>query len=254
MAAYFEVYGWPVVKWDQGECDAERKLVCFWDDVLEVLTELDAAPGWPWQAYPQGAADALIRTASVEGIGRSMSPVSSPAQSYKWAYITCHYSTRGPKYHPDYGFIEERVIVAGESFAVDVTDLRWASDSTQVKEGDAPHNHRDLLEYQIDFSNVLSVPAWVLTRQGACNLAAFATATLGITFAAQTLKYIGCTIVGKYSLGYLPRYNVTAKFAFRAPQWNKHWRAGKSAWEAVKTKDGADYVQHIPMAMSAHSS
>lgn len=255
-ATYYEVHGWPVVRWDQGECDCERRLACFWEDLLDVLYDLDTNPGWPWQDYPHGAADGLIRTATVRGIGKSESALLSATQAYKWAIIDCRYSTRGPKWNPNYGYIEEQLINAGQAFAVDVTNLRWKSDSTTVKAGDAPILDRDLLHYRVNFINIIALPSWVLTRQGVCNSNVFTTATLMVgtpftplSFAVETLKYCGIAVRGKYSLGYLPRYSLTVDFEFRDVGWNKHWRHDTFAYETLKTTTGSDYIQHTPVVM-----
>lgn len=249
MAAYCEVHGWPKGKWERGDFDGERRLHCYWADVTAVLADLDGSPQWPWQAYPWGAADALIYSAEVVGIGQGKAAGGSQTAVYDRALIIAKYTTRGPRYNPTYGHIEERWVSGGESFAVDHSQLRWADGST-VDPNDAPIVHRDIGEYIVTFHNLTAVPAWVLTRQGGVNSTTFSTIGLGLVFAAGTLKYGGCQISGKYSLGYLPRYHVTAKFEYRNVGWNKHWRPGAVEWQAMKTVDGANYTQYPEVGMS----
>lgn len=250
--SYSELYGWPKGKWNRGDFDGRRRLLCYWDDVLALLLELDAAPGWPWTAYPWGAADATIREAEVIPFGKSNAPLASQSADYEFAIIDCLYTTRGPKWNTDYNvFVEETLEAGFNSFAVDATDLRWESDGAQVQPNDAPINHDSTVEYIVYFSNLTSLPAWITARPGLSNAGSFATAGLGIVFSPQTLKYLGCRVRGTYSLGHLPRYDLTAKFSHKWSGWNNFWRPdGGGSWEGMVTKDGAPYIQHPPVAMN----
>jgi hypothetical protein len=252
-----EMHGWPRGKWTQGEFDGTRRIMCFWTDAAALLAELDTDPFWPDVAYPFGPKDALIRQAEVVPFGKSTAEAGSTTASYQYAIVNCLYSTRGPKWDAiNNMYVEEVLDPAFHSFAVDPTNLRWDSDNKQVMPNDAPIDHDVLYEYRVYFHNLTSLPAWVLSRPGLCNSNSFPTARLGIVFAPETLKYMGCTIHGRYSLAKLPRYDLVARFTHKWSEWNKFWRPDKvgnsgyaGTWEKIKTKAGDEYKQHPPVYM-----
>jgi len=248
MVAYCEVHGWPRGKWDRGEFDGERRLHCYWADVTAVLAELDGNPQWPWQAYNWGAADALIYSADVTGLGVGTAADGSQTAAYQRAVITAKYTTRGERWDAKHGAVVEHVQRAKARTTVDHAKLRW-TDGTRVDPNDAPELDIELHEYILTISRLTSVPTWVLTRQGGINSAAFSTVGLGVVFAPRTLLFAGCTISGKYSLGSLPRYDVTAKFLHKSTGWDKHWRPGAAAWQGMKTAGGVDYKQNPEVDM-----
>lgn len=249
--SYEELDGWPQSYWDRGDFYGERRLLCAWSDRVSLLNELDADFQWPTSLYPEGPSAALARTARVIPFGRMPLTSSQNYAEYEWAIIQVHYSTKGPKWDAiNKLFIEETMDPAFMSFSVDNANLRWKNDDKRVEPNDAPVNHDCLLEYQIAFHFLTSLPTWILARPGLCNSNTFITAGLGISFAPYTIKYMGSSIRGTYSLAKLPRYHVTAKFLFKWSEWNKFWRHDTAAWEYMVNKDGDDYIQHTPVVMN----
>lgn len=254
MATYWEMHGWPRGRWERGAFDGERRLMCAWSDILLTMAELDANLFWPYAAnqYPWGAADALIYSADVIPFGKSTATGGDTQKynSYEWAMIVCKYTTRGPKYYPGKGYVEETLDPAFQSYTVDSKNLRWKSDDKQVEPNDAPTAHDALLEYQVAFTHLETLPAWILTYPGGVNASTVTTLGFGISFPAQTLKYMGCALKGTYSLGWQRRYTLVAKFVYKWSGWNTFWRHDSTStnkWEAIKVKGDGDYIQHQPI-------
>ena len=212
--SYEELDGWPRSTWDQGDFDGERRMLCAWSDRVALLNELDANPFWPTSNYPEGPADALIRSARIFPFARML---GNTYAEYEWCVILARYSTRGPQWDAiNKLYIEETLDPSGMSFSVDSENLRWVSDEEPVLANDAPTNHDYLVEYQVSFHFLTSLPTWILSRPGLVNANTFGTAGLGfVSFAPGTLKYMGSAVRGTYSLAKLPRYTVTAKFSYK---------------------------------------
>lgn len=250
--SFAEMYGYPKSQWDEGEFDAERRVLVNWNDRVKFLTELDAYPNflYPYSDGPEGA---TARRAKVVPFGASTAAESSSYADYDYALIQIFHTTRGPQWDTTLGVhITERLYPAGQYKMVSRTNLRW-EDGEEVEAGDEPRLDDTLYEYEVKYQRLLSVPTWVLTRPGVCNSNAVTGKVIRIEFAAQTLKYTGCTISVTWSLGRVKRYDVSANFLFKASTWNKFWRpdgGASGAWEIMKIAGGGQYIQHTPVAIN----
>ena len=250
---YREMYGYPRSGWADGEFDAERRIFCAWSDRVTYITELDAYPNCQYP-YSDGPANALVRRVKINPFGKSTGSGSTAA--YEWCIIQVWHSTRGPVWDTALGvFISEKVFPAFQYKMVDPSNLRWDDDSATVNDDDAPRLDDCLYEYLVTYSRLSALPAWVLTRPGICNSNVVTGKTVPLSWPIGTLKYNGCSINSTYSLGTTLKYDVTAKFLFKASGWNTFWRpdggvGGAGGYEAMKTADGTTYVQHTPTAIN----
>lgn len=258
---YTEMDGWPRGGWQAGEFDAERMIRVAWTDRAQFLAELDTYPNNQYP-YADGPADAIVRRVKTIPFGASTAASGSSLASYEYALIQVWHSTRGPVWNTLLScLVQENLFPAPQLKFVSRQNLRWKSDNKEVLASDEPQLDDTLYEYVVSFSRLLTLPAWVLTRPGVCNsnsVAILLNPTLGtwaLTMQPETLKYNGCEISGKWSLGLVARWNVTASFLFKGSKWNWYWRPDggplqQGGWEQMVTKTGADYIQHTPVPIS----
>lgn len=242
---YEELDGYPRSAWDEGHFDAERRVLVAWEDRVTFLTELDQYANLQYP-YDDGPSEALVKRVKIFPFDCPQNEGS--LAEYNWSVIQILHSTRGPKWSTGLGaYIHETFRPGSQYLGVDGGNLRWSSDDAKVEPGDHPTLDYTLGEYTVTFYRLLTVPAWVLTRPGVCNSNVVAAKILPLSFAAQTLKYNGCTIDAEWSLGKLLRYTVSAKYLFKASKWNYYWRpdaSGGGNWEQMETVDGDTYIQH----------
>lgn len=248
--SFSEMHGYPKSEWNAGEFESERRVLVAWDDRVTFLSELDTYPNFLYP-YSDGPSGATARRARILPFGKSTAAAGSSYADYEYALVQIFHTTRGPSYDPNYGYIVERLMVGGRAFAVDPTNLRWASDNSDIALNDSPVLELGELEYRVSFHQQISLPSWILSRPGLCNSNVFPTAGLGIAFGAQTLKYMGSDVTATYSMSRLPRYDIYATFKYKPSGWNTYWRPDLNGggWDTIKTADGDDYIQHTPVFM-----
>lgn len=239
---FYELHGYPKGRWDRGEFDGIRRIFCEWDDLLTLLTELDADPVWP---YSFGPINAYVRRMDIEPFCRQTNDPGERYADYEYAICTIYHSTRGPTWYNETTWVEEEMFPAQSVQKIQFQQLRWDPPNrlnNQVNENlveweETPTKVHGEYIYRATFHRLTALPAWVLTRPGTVNINPFVTMILGITFVPDCLRYDGATINRKYTLGKLPYYDVTANFRVHsfntsAPGtllgvqqggWNLHW-------------------------------
>lgn len=253
--SYAEMHGYPRSEWDQGEFDAERRVLVAWSDRVTFLNELDVYPNFLYP-YADGPAGATAKKAKIFPFGASTAASGSSLASYQYALIQIFHTTRGPQWDTTLGVhIQERITPAAQYYMASRRKLRWYNDNAELSPNDEPRLDDTLYEYTVKYSRLLSVPAWVLTRPGVCNSNSVTCQTIPITFVPYTLRYTGATISVSWSLGLTKRYDVSASFLFKSSGWNTFWRpdggtAGTGGWEKLKTQAGNEYIQHQPVVIN----
>lgn len=245
---YEELDGYPRSTWESGDFDAERRVLVAWSDRVQFLVELDTYPNNLYP-YSDGPAEAIVRRAKIVPFDAPGEPQDVLA-TYQWAIIQIIHSTRGPEYLPGLNIqVRERYFPAYSYQTVSRAGHHWQPDGKPVQANDEPRRENVLSEYHCELINLLSLPGWVLTRKGVINTMPVQPLILGTPpFAPYTLKYEGCTIEGKWSLGKLRRYDVLARYTHNPNLWNHFWRPdggddGTGGFEKQTNKKGNEYIQ-----------
>lgn len=173
--------------------------------------------------------------------------------SYEFALVTLHYTTN--VFSPRSGVIGwERIRGQAHTHPIRIPSgaLHWnASDGTAVKDGDSPAYFDDPgMIYERGYAGVSSIPAAVFTSWKGINANDITAETLGVTFAAQTLKFNEysadrqVTVSGGqawklvYEHFWLPHVNA----AGTALGHNSFWNAEANDYQRVYLSDGTQYT------------
>lgn len=239
---HYERHGWPRYRWREGQFEGERQLRVAWGDVDAFLQQLDTYPNNVWP-YPGGTDYALARAVGVRPLMARITNSASLA-SYEWAIVTVQYWSDGPQFYGGV-MIEERISPAGKHVPVNWQGLSWTSNSgTALTSEDAFSKGIYTFDYVILFKQVLSVPAWVLSRFDCVNANNVASYRLGMTFAPETLLYKAPVISSSSGLGLLTKYDVVLTYGINPQGWNKQWRAATSSYDSVYITGGSQYLNH----------
>ena len=246
-----EEHTFPRSTWTNGIFVGTRQLICAWSDRVTLLTELATWPNNKWP-YPDGASTCLADRVASEGIGaQTNAPATRALAEYSQARLTVRYTNAGPAgFDNGATLVSEYLRSSTEVQRLDEEQFRWDSNNgATLKYGEAPVLIHDELIYVVTFHQALAIPSATLTKIGTCNSNAVATWLLGLTFAAQTLKYQGATTQATFALGTGHQtYNVTYYYRFRPVGWNVFWRQTTAQYEPLYVKDGLQFKPYPAVA------
>ncbi len=239
---------YPRSLWTGGTFVGNRQLICAWSDRVTLLEEIDTWPNNKWP-YPDGPSDALADRVATEGIGKQTNASGTTAE-YAQARLKVRYTNSGPVgFNNGATLISERMEVATQTHATDEEWFRWDNNAGQpLSFGEAPVLIEDNLVYVVQFHRALAVPNATISRMGTVNSNVVGTWLLGLSFAAETLKYKGASILTKHTLGRLLTYDVTYRYRYRSVGWNVFWRASTASYEPIYLAGGARYRPY-PLAV-----
>jgi hypothetical protein len=243
---YAEMQGFPIGRWQNGYFDGQRRLKVAWNQSSALLNELEGT-SWP---YSDGDNYCTPYRADIRPMPNCRQRGSDSIASYDYAIIDMYYTTRGPRWQPlQSQYIEERISSCTKSFKVNTKDaLEWA-DGTEIASGDAPTIMEHGLRYDITYDKVTSMPSQVMSFVGYVNNNSVYSPTLGMTFAADTLMYVGADVASHYSWGKLPRFKITYKFDYWPYGHHMKFRSGKG-YEVMYDTDGNIFYPYLRTAFS----
>lgn len=224
--------------WRTGVFDATRVLECDWLDRTAVYNTLITTE---YPHIPGTGARAL--GGDFRGWGES-SDAGSGKIAYEKARVRLYYTNRiefiGGKW------LTEQLAPSSEFRQLDARSFRWDNnDGTPVRYNEAPAMRQVFLDYLITFHKVLSLPAAILTHQGACNDEKFASYTLGLVFDPETMVLVASPARRTLYPGFLRAWELTYHFRITPHGANTFWRPETLAWEPIYHEKGADrYIQH----------
>lgn len=251
MAApdHFEVAPYPQGRFRNGHFTGERLVECASSDVAALLDWFDTYPNDLWP-YPFGgwSETAMVTEADVDPKpGGKVESSTKPLISYNRAYIKLKYSTEGMMNLGGYHFWEHMGGGLTRSPQPKPAGLLW-NDGTPLFPGE-----QDLScwmaagTYHINHFKLATAPSSISSLARCCNSAAYTTASLGLTFAPQTLLFAGAALE-RGSPGAVTHLWKMAKFTFHYNPngWNNVWRPETGQFEAVYLPTGDRYYFQPP--------
>lgn len=91
------------------------------------------------------------------------------------------------------------------------------------------------------------LPGGLLTNVGKVNTAAYTSAMLGLTFAAETLLFVPPVLDRTVMSDGEGAFNVNLKFSYKPEGWNKFWRAKTGSYEEIYSAELADVYKNYPL-------
>ena len=238
--AFAEQAGSPVEDFAEG-FTATRKLIVAWGSRYSLVADLE------FSIYPYlPALVAYARSVSVEPLGSAITAVDggSGLVAYELALVTVNYSLTSDD-PQTVDLVTESIEPNAEFRTLDFEDFRWsATDGDLLNEDEAPSQLLRGHDYIIKFHNLATVPTAVVDLEGYVNAGAFATYTLGRTYAAETLLFGGGTPSRRITSAGVDNFTLTERFHFKASGWNKFFRQSTQEYESIFHKTSGIHRNH----------
>ncbi len=250
MAKYRTLQGYPISTWRSGDFFSTTKLHCAWSDRVAVVTAIDTDPSYP---YDDGPAAALAYEATIEPFAKQVNSDSELA-AYTAAHITVKYTTKGPSWIANHGYIEESYGPIQQNCPVNVDGLEWV-DGGALERGDIPSRVTYLAEWRVTWHNILAInaPAYIDTMTSGALMGYTNSNTVysfrhGWTFPPETLLFTPPTVKVTYGIGKATRATIIASFKVCPWGWNSWWKPAEqdTRWVVHAGTDDR-YYQH-PLA------
>ena len=246
-----EMAGWPRTTWIQGDFRGERKLICAWEDIVWMLSELDKEKKWPYNGAPQSVQVVAYRADTEPLPGAQTNEPGDSVASYDKVVVTVQYGMWYQSYEGSSDLIDERIQPHTEYSRVSPRGLYWDSaQSTQLVGSEAPTRLASSFDYITTFRNKHTVPAWVQSFTNHTNSNRITAPMLGMVFEPETLLFRAPTLERATSYS-AELWHVHRTLAFRgaAPSnaanghatWNQVWRGSTGQYETVYKSDGSEW-------------
>ena len=220
---------------------AEATLKVAWGNRWALINDIGAnLRGWP---HPGNLFGLPPLTASIEPAPVSSFTSSDQICVYTDAHVTIGYGVKETKVEKTesgtlYSESMEPII---EMLKQDHKLFTWINDSgvevAAVLENEAPGRPTYSLKFRRSLIKRASIPAAVWACMGKCNVAAYTSVSLGITFEAQTLMLIPPKPKRTIKLdGSSSGFDIDLDFHWQPSGWNKFWHPTTNSYLRFATK------------------
>ncbi len=251
----YELDGSPQESYNEGSFKGTIRLRCAWANRYALAGEIANYTLWPLAA---GLA-ARSRSMSILPFSQVQGATVNLSADYEQAVLTVDYVFDKDTPQESGGeLFAESLEPTAQNLTQDWQSFKWKN-GPQIEPGEAPSKLFKGLDYVLTKYNLAAVPAAALTLVGCCNAAQVVSATLGLTFPAQTLLFNPPSLQRKVSAGSSPslKWTATYRMSYNPGGWNTFWnarKAGGPGWDTLQVKLPAggyvDYVQYPPAAFS----
>lgn len=229
-------------KWDASKFWARIPWKVDWDDRYTFIDETGYGAGELYPPNPGTGARAYA--ASVVGFGEPFYDAGDERlMRYSHAIVTVEYATTAPT--PLAGkFVTEELNDFNLGIPENNVDLIW-SDKTAVTDQEAAFRTFHGTQYKITYHRLMVLPVTHDTMKGYLNAGVWYSYTLGLSWAAGRMLYVGGNCVRDLALGTIPKWRATYTFNIHPANWNYNWKVG-SGWQPVymRTAPATQYVRY----------
>ncbi len=252
---------------------ATRYLKCAWRDRLTLMDALTGAyrieltnsslnrrfvrgDKYPWR---EGVF--FKRVSNIEPFGE---PSAADAGNHiadwdgpgAFAVLTCEYEEQDfnddtQQTDTEVKYAEEEISVAAEYLTLPSEKLKWVGSNTEIGDATVARVVR-MLEWNISFTEMDTIPQGLADHSGKVNSVSVTSRTLGVTFGPEQLLYNGIKAKRELFIDGARAWAVTLGFLLKPFSWNKAFRAGKQAPQAMKS-DTEDPYKPYPIVSFAGS-
>ena len=152
----------------------------------------------------------------------------------KYAHVTINYGVPTTRGIGSYDLVAESLEPFGDFIRQDYSLFRWTGkDGDPLKPEESPGLFVPKLKLVRRIYRVSTLPSNALSAIGKCNLDAYASPLLGVTFAAETLVYGEPLLERTISTAGSDGWNYTQQWTYDPNGWNKYWRAETGTWDSI---------------------
>lgn len=256
--SFGEEIGYPKERSTDRGFVADRLLRCRWSDRLTLYSELLDSNNFQ---YPYRASGTSLLPAYVTAIGidpDETSRIQDASASlgmaqYEDALLRVRYES--VEYDPTSGLLVSETLEPTRSQNVlGAWGLTWDSSGFLLTPDDMPHHDEMGLRYSITFYHATSVPSAYLSLANTCNAGSYASKTLGLTFAAETLLFLPGHVTRQIQASIYPKVTYTLSALYKPSGWNTVWNPLKASgagvvggWDVIK-RGTSTYKPHPPVS------
>lgn len=235
---------------------ATRTLQCNWADRLTLASQLLKAyvvsqSGRVFligDKYPYRSRAYVKNIRGIQPVGVSSQGGSAGQISWPHARLTVEYGERDFDPSPSGGSSDSALVVAEETFdqsgeflTLPNKKLYWDSSQNEpVENAEAPGFLVDMIDWTYSFTEKnSSLPAAFKDDIYKVNSVQITSRSLGITFAAEELLYLGPRVRRQIFSDGDVAMNVDLRYRFRRGTWNKFFRSANATPQQIYDDSGA---------------
>jgi len=222
---YERMPGYPQERMSFAKYAAVDKVICDWDDRVQLARELI---GWVGniKTKPHLYTDNTYGDLYAGEI--EIEPIMSMdgAGSYEKATLTIEYSTVEWEYHDaDEVYVEENIEPASEFVTISTDGLYWSiSKGNPLPKDSAPSKIERYVEWVYRIYQIKSLPEWVWSYPGTINSKAVTSRKLDITFDAGTLLCGNPEATRQATTNGHESWELTVRFTYNSAGWNYYMK------------------------------
>ena len=137
---------------------------------------------------------------------------------------------------------------------LDFQRFRWTSGTTgrSLIEGEQAIFMQQCLNIVRTRYRLSSIPAGAISFLNCCNLAAYSSSILGLTFAAETLLYQPQSLSRSFTNIGSQGWTISIKFSYKPHTWNKFWNTLTQSYEYIYLAGSVSaYKPYVPTDISS---
>ena len=244
---HYEMTNWPKEGYRLGGgFIAERRLKCAWTDRDTLAREILG------ETYPYNSIGAMAMEAYPEPIKGEALAVGASADmsSYAEAVVVVKYSTQGASEVVSGNLISEWLETSIDFKTLDHRGLQWGvgGGAEALFPAEAPGRIEPTIDYVLLYHELSAVPSSVVTHTGLVNASAVTAYLMGLTFAPETLLYLGAQVGRSITTAGSTGFSVKHRFRFKGNDghgWNWFWDQRTHGYSQIRLKTGAVHKPYL---------
>ncbi len=210
-----------------GENSAKVILRCPWNKRYDVVNSVLAFG----VAYPNASIGAFASKCSIKPVPAEPTAAATNGRiNYAEALVTVMYDTsKSGKLDQASGTLySEEIEEVVEGQKLNPKNFCWGTSAGGDRVADGPVRQMRYMRIRRTLYNLTSIPSAFFTLPGKTNTAAYTSAALGPTFAAETLLFSPGSVSRTVTTGGTKGWNVPMLLSYRPEGWNTYWNPDKS--------------------------
>lgn len=238
-------------QWSATGINCTVDLRCPWAERhKQLINILENANPWPYPFDDDfGEITSYALSASVQNL-KAAGATEGQGNSYEHAILTVNYGSLQSGGNGPSQLFTESLEPSGELLTLPAEFFSWTSDDTDgtdvLKEDEAPSKPVLACDYCVTYFRVAEIPISILTLVDHVNEANVFSASLGLTFPAETLLFQPPKVSRTVAAGSANLWTLDCRFSFRQNGWNKFWRAKELEWGQVYIKGTTTVYKSFP--------
>ena len=236
MTNHGELKGYPIEEADANGFLGRRCVRCAWADRYTLLGELLSPDNWKW---PYCNVNAYLTRSRITGHDKLDDAGPSYLASYETAWLELEYrsgAVSGGK------LVTERMGGTAIPVPLNPAALKWdavpAVDGRPASAGEIQTTYIGGFTYTRTIHHQTSIPQKAVDLQNCVNATTYGSTSLGVSFAAGTLRYDGFTAERSILTSGVQLWAITYYCSYHPKGWNKFWRTENGTWETINTITG----------------